>query len=77
VDVGDFDGVYFWVLGGQMGWDWMDRIDVTFSDPQFARRFERARGVFGQVLEDDRGGHCHGEGGGGDVLVGLCCFWWG
>ena len=45
----------------------------TFSDPQFAGSLKRACGVFGEVFEDDGGGHCHGEGG---VLVGLC-FWWG
>lgn len=46
------------------------RWSLTFGNAHFARRFERARGVFGQVIEDDGGGHCHGEGGG--VLV---WFW--
>ena len=44
----------------------------TFGQFEFASGFERAGGVFGEVVEDDGGGHCHGEGG---VGVGVW-FWW-
>lgn len=50
-----------------------DMCLFTFGDPQLAGSLERARGVFGEVFEDDRGGHGHGEGG---VLV-CFCFRWG
>lgn len=44
----------------------------TFRELKLACGFQRARGVFGEVVEDDGGGHGHGEGGVGVWLW----FWW-
>jgi hypothetical protein len=51
-----------------------NRGSITFCQFEVACGFERARGVFGEVVEDDGGGHRHGEGGVG-VGVGVW-FWW-
>jgi hypothetical protein len=48
--------------------DW----ERTFCQFQLACGFQCAGGVFGEVVEDDGGGHCHGEGG-----VGVGFWFWG
>lgn len=52
-----------------------ERKTCTFRQFNLTRSFECARGIFGEVVEDDGGGHRHGEGGVGVGVVGFGVWW--
>lgn len=62
-------------------WHGVASFFLTFGLLQLPGCGERGVGVFGEVLEDDGGGHGHGElGGGGGVVFewrfGRVRVWW-